>query len=585
MKKTFSLVITFILVCSIYFSAFAGEIQVTTENEPEGIAANTETLLKYGMDGEEITKLQTKLTELGYYTGNLSGRFREGTRAAVKKFQFDYALEETGEADAETLNKIYTADFRALQKKDSGEDVKKLQSRLTELGYYHGKISGNYLEGTYSAIADFQEKSGFAVTGKADVATLTLLYSENAQHKNAVVFEETAETQAANNENDVLLPATTPGPNDVIIEVDGDTPGEEDKLSQTPYKRKLQSDSSGEEVLMVQTKLTELGYYNGPLSGGFYKQTRAAVKAFQTHNGIQADGVVGKQTWNLLFNSADVVPASATPKPTPAPTPVPYAVTVDVSNQIVNVYGLDENSRHTNLVRQMICSTGTEKFPSDVGDWTLDGRTARWAYFPKWGSHAQYWTRINKSIAFHSVIYNSVNTMDLSIKSYNKLGERASHGCIRLLVEDAKWVYGNVGKGTVVTIREDLPSDPELVASLEPPPLDKSIMLPSQTPQPTTPPKYDGNNPPDGEIRTLKKGSSGEDVYWLQMKLKELGYYQGTVTGTYLEGTAQGVKAYQKDNGIKSDGTAGKKTLEHLYASLVEPIPVPMGIPVPTTDP
>ena len=36
---------------------------------------------------------------------------------------------------------------------------------------------------------------------------------------------------------------------------------------------------------------------------------------------------------------------------------------------------------------------------------------------------------------------------------------------------DAKWIYDHVGKGTVVTIREDLPDDPELRASLELPPL------------------------------------------------------------------------------------------------------------------
>ncbi|NLB91768.1 MAG: L,D-transpeptidase family protein, partial [Clostridiales bacterium] len=484
----------------------------------------------------------------------------------------DYGIEVTGEVDQSTYEQIMLAPFRALRKKNSGEDVKKLQSRLTELEYYHGKISGNYLDGTYSAIGSFQGKHHLPVTGEADIETLTLLYSNNALGKNHQLSPVSATAPPAN-------PTPTPGPNDVIVP-DIDDPSSEDQLQQVPYVKKLQSASTGNEVLQLQTKLTELGYYEGPLSGGYYKQTIAAVKAFQEKHHLSVDGITGKITWNTLFNNTEVLPASATPKPTPEPTPVPYALTVDVANQVIHVYGLDEKNQHTKLEKQMICSTGTEKYPSDVGDWELNGRTARWAYFPKWGSHAQYWTRINSSIAFHSVIYNSVNTMDLSVKSYNKLGAPASHGCIRLLVEDAKWVYDNVGKGTIVTIREDLPEDPELMELLKPPKLDRSVMLPSQTPQPTPLPQYDGSTPPTKEIQTLKKGSKGEEVYWLQMKLKELGYYQGTVTGAYHQGTANAVKAYQKDHGLKSDGTAGKSTLEHLYDSLLPAEPI--VIPIPT---
>ncbi|NLB90896.1 MAG: peptidoglycan-binding protein, partial [Clostridiales bacterium] len=39
-------------------------------------------ILKYGVDSKEVTELQTKLTSLFYYTGNISGRYREGTREA-----------------------------------------------------------------------------------------------------------------------------------------------------------------------------------------------------------------------------------------------------------------------------------------------------------------------------------------------------------------------------------------------------------------------------------------------------------------------------------------------------------------------
>ena len=58
-------------------------------------------------------------------------------------------------------------------------------------------------------------------------------------------------------------------------------------------------------------------------------------------------------------------------------------------------------------------------------------------------------------------------------------------------------------------------------------------------------------------------------MYWLQRKLADLGYYQGAVTGEYWSGTADAVKTYQKDQGLKADGIAVKKTLEALYADVL----------------
>ena len=87
----------------------------------------------------------------------------------------------------------------------------------------------------------------------------------------------------------------------------------------------------------------------------------------------------------------------------------------------------------------------------------------------------------------------------------------------------------------------------------------------------------------------MKKKSSGEDVYWLQMKLKELGYYQGALaTGKYLDGTAKAVKAFQKDHDLYPDGIAGEKTLKLIYADeLATPTPEPTitGSPAPTLSP
>jgi peptidoglycan hydrolase-like protein with peptidoglycan-binding domain len=570
MKK----LVAWMMVCAILLTGLSalaeGETQPTQETKPTQVVS-----LQYGDNGDAVAQLQTRLTELKYYNGKISGNYREGTQAAIREFQEDFSLEATGIADVQTQDKLYATKYHPLEKGDTGDDVKTLQSRLTELGYYNGKISGKYLEGTYYAIHSFQNANGLTVTGIADIKTLELLYD----------VEKALPKQAA---TPTPAPVPTPAPEQKTVEQAsaGEAAATNASLN-VEFTKKLQRGSTGSKVKQLQTRLTELGFYTGPISGNFMSKTRDAVNAFQQHNAMTVDGIVGKETWDMIFNSQDVSDASATPKPTPVPTPIPYAVTVDVKNQVVTVYGRDDNGGYTNVVRQMICSTGTTSHPSDVGNWTLNGKTARWATFPKWGGGwAQYWTRINSGIAFHSVLYSTTDTMALATGSYRALGSRASHGCIRLLVSDAKWVYENLGKGVVVTIANNMPSDPELTQSLKPAPLDRSNMLPKETPAPTAPPQYISSEKPPMPFRTLKKSAKGEDVYWLQMKLKELGYYNGTVTGGYYGGTINAVKAFQKANGLKADGIAGETTQNAIYANvLATPAPVPTPTPTPVPSP
>ena len=515
--------------------------------------------LRHGDFGEAVANLQTKLSELFYYDGEITGSYGDLTRTAVKAFQADFSLLQTGEADAETQALIFSTQRRPLRLGCTGEDVRLMQMRLTSLGYYSGALSGTYLPTTQEAVAAFQRVSGEEITGAADVDSLALLFSENALPY--VAPEVSTPTPAP-----APVPSSEPTPR-----------------AEIPYTKTLKYEMTGKLVTQVQQRLTDLGFYSHRVSGNFLGNTRNAVKAFQEHNALKADGIVGPDTWNCLFNDPDVRGVNDEAKPKP---PVPYAITVDVTNQVVTVYGLDESGGYTRVVRQMLCSTGTKAYPSDVGDWVLTGRVARWCDFPEWGGHAQFWTKINASIAFHSVIYNSYDTMDLSIKSYNNLGKRASHGCIRLTVADAKWIYDNCGEGVVVTITEDLPADPELREALKLPALNKQYMLPYVTPTPTPAPVYQAGTLPASGFRTLKKNSTGEDVYWLQSKLKELGYYQGYIGGVYLDGTVKAVKAFQKDHGLSQSGQVDQRTYNAIYADeLATPTPPPTATPTPPPTP
>ena len=432
---------------------------------------------------------------------------------------------------------------KTLQYGDSGDDVRAAQERLTDLGYYHGKLSGDFLEGTQSATRRFQQLNNLPQTGKLDAATWIVLFSSAAIAR------------------DGSAPYASPSP------VPQATP--------TPafsYARKLEYGDNGDLVSLLQARLAELGFYEARVSGGFYKITRDAVRAFQRQNGLSVDGIAGRETQEMLF-SADAVPASATPRPSPTPQPTKYALMVDVANQITRAYTYDENGEYTVLVREMICSTGTTSNATPLGTTIMPSKRARWGYFPTWDSHAQYLTRIDSANAFHSVLYSSPDERTLAESSFNALGTRASHGCVRLLVSDAKWIYDNCEAGTIITVYEG-EYDPEYTMTLKPT-LNRQTLRENPLPDPTPQPAYAPENWP-GEYRTLSRGTTGQDVYMVQMRLTELGYYHGSVTGGYYGGTIAAVEAFQKDNGLTVDGVAGKQTQGLLFArDAATPTPEP----------
>ena len=72
--------------------------------------------------------------------------------------------------------------------------------------------------------------------------------------------------------------------------------------------------SSGSEVTQIQTKLKRWGYYNGKIDGIYGSQTLAAVKWFQSKNGLTVDGIAGKQTLEAMgiYTSSTTTSTSTT---------------------------------------------------------------------------------------------------------------------------------------------------------------------------------------------------------------------------------------------------------------------------------
>lgn len=123
-----------------------------------------------------------------------------------------------------------------------------------------------------------------------------------------------------------------------------------------------------------------------------------------------------------------------------------YTIVVNVTQNVVTVY------QGGQPVKAMTCSTGTYT-PRSGTYRTSDKYT--WHYLVG-GVSGQYCTRITGQILFHSVPYTRFgDNSSLEYWEYDKLGTSASLGCVRLCVEDAKWLYDNCARGTSVTFVTD----------------------------------------------------------------------------------------------------------------------------------
>ncbi len=90
----------------------------------------------------------------------------------------------------------------------------------------------------------------------------------------------------------------------------------------TPTEQLLKNGAKGDEVTKLQTRLKELGYYQGEVDGQFGNGTKNAVILFQSQHGLDADGIAGPATRELLYSDrAQRIVITPTPAPTPTLAP------------------------------------------------------------------------------------------------------------------------------------------------------------------------------------------------------------------------------------------------------------------------
>ena len=234
----------------------------------------------------------------------------------------------------------------------------------------------------------------------------------------------------------------------------------------------------------------------------------------------------------------------------------PYYIEVDITNQIVTVFNTADGS----VARQMICSTGVRN-STPKGTFYLPKiwnrgyeRTDRqeWYWFDVYKCYAKWPTRIESDILFHSLIFDDKN--HINRKSINALGSKASHGCIRLRIEDAEFIAKNCLSGTRVVIHES----GELNETLR-----MRLKFASYTGE-------DGLSYEDFcaiSENGLGLGDTGERVSDLQSRLKDLGYYSGSVSGEYDMPTVTSVRQLQSDLGVHPSGTVEQELEQIIYSS------------------
>ena len=100
------------------------------------------------------------------------------------------------------------------------------------------------------------------------------------------------------------------------------------------------------------------------------------------------------------------------------------------------------------LLRSFDCSTGKNISPTTRGTFTVTDRGS-WFYSERLASGAAHWLRFNEQYLFHSIPMDRHKSI---IDGEDIVGEKRSSGCIRLMPEDAKWLYDNIPYGTTAII-------------------------------------------------------------------------------------------------------------------------------------
>lgn len=344
-----------------------------------------------------------------------------------------------------------------------------------------------------------------------------------------------------------------------------------------PTTSVLKKGASGTEVRQVQQRLKTLGYLSGSADGDFGDLTEAAVMAFQSVNGLYADGIVGKNTLNKLNSNSAVSnpgePATVTKTPSSSSATRKPTVTAKptATPKVDNVY-LEVGSSGTKVktLQQRLISLG---WMSGTADGKYGGATqaAVKAFQKKMGLWAD---GIAGPDTLEKLYSSSAKSSSTPASSVGETLEEGMKGdAVRSLQKRLKELgylsgsvdgsFGSATKTAVIAFQRNngLTADGKAGTAT----LNKIY---EEEPVKESDTKKDD----DSEISStgyvvLREGSTGDAVRKLQQTLKQLGYYSGSVDGSFGSGTTSAVQAFQRANDLRVDGAAGPATQRALYGT------------------
>lgn len=216
---------------------------------------------------------------------------------------------------------------------------------------------------------------------------------------------------------------------------------------------------TGDKIREIQRNLNRFNYRIS-VDGAFGKSTLWAVKDFQKRNKLPQDGVVEKETLYRLSlkptKETTYVPPKENEKAISSTSTVEafvnntnlssstgYLIWVNTKTQ--HTYIFTGSSKEWKLHRDMRCATGKSSTPTVKGTFKVKSKGS---YFRvNENVICKYYTQFYGDYLFHTVLLNNQGKV-----VDGRLGMKLSHGCVRLAIENAKYIYDNIPIGTTVYV-------------------------------------------------------------------------------------------------------------------------------------
>lgn len=172
-------------------------------------------------------------------------------------------------------------------------------------------------------------------------------------------------------------------------------------------------------------------YYANPDTGAIYRNCNVTIDGHMYHaddNGVLTEVSVPDGTQAMFDRLGDLS------------SPTEYGIFINNNEHKVGIF--QGGTGNWQLVHAFDCSNGAPWTPTVLGTFTVSDR----GYSFGSGYTCYYYTRFYGDYLFHSILYEE----GTFIVQDGTMGESVSHGCVRLALENAKWIYDNIPDGTTV---------------------------------------------------------------------------------------------------------------------------------------